>query len=165
MTKNGKVMANKFFSEYDGEKLANEMSDFVNSFSFDLDGFLEGVNEQEKKQKILDVFFLWIKHQPPVERKGFYDARNEYSVQTANKLQEVFRKEIEEVSERLGYNTEWEITSEDTKEVAFVKKMGREHRTLQQSFSKIVFRSLLLFPELEGGLQNLEEGFWKMPMI
>lgn len=187
MIRDGKVIAKKFFEDYDGKKLGNIVGDFVNCFSFDKKGFIEGVKEAKDKEKILDVLLLWLIKLEFLKDNKYYDARNEYSIELGVKIAKVLHDEVEKTRAKYSYEgvileEDYEMGSylvdaggefciEDTelipieKEVMFVETMAKEHRTLQQSFSGLVFEVLTLFPEIEKRLQALGENFWNVPMI
>lgn len=178
MIRDGKVIAKKFFEDYDGKKLGNIVGDFVNCFSFDKKGFIDGVKEEKDKEKILDVALLWLIKLKFLKNIGYYDLRNKYSVELGVKIAEVLHDEVEKI--RAKYSYEGVILEEDyergsylvdtggefcIEKVMFVETMAREHRTLQQSFSGLVFEVLTLFPEIEKKLKTLEGNFWEVPMI
>lgn len=184
---NGKVVAGEFFKDYEGKELGRIVGNFVNSFSFDKKGFIDGVKEAKDKEKILDVLLLWLIKLEFLKDNKYYDARNECSIEIGVKIAEVLHDEVEKT--RAKYSYEGVILEEDyemgsylvdiedegnienyefvpiEKEVMFVETMAREHRTLQQSFSGLVFEVLTLFPEIEKRLQALGEKFWNVPMI
>ena len=43
MIRDGKVIAKKFFEDYDGKKQGYIVGDFVNCFSFDKKGFINSI--------------------------------------------------------------------------------------------------------------------------
>lgn len=163
----GKIMAKMFFEDYDGKDLSRSMSDFVNSFSFDKKGFLEYIEESEDKNKILNVLLLWLIKLEYLKDKKFFDLRNEYSVNIGTEIANLLHDKVVYVSDYCNY--EGVISEENLKpidkEVVFVEEMGKTHRTLQQSFSGIVFEALLLFPEIKDELISLEYNFHKVPLI
>jgi len=187
MIRDGKVIAKKFFEDYDGKKQGYIVGDFVNCFSFDKKGFIDGVKEEKDKEKILDVALLWLIKLKFLKNIEYYDLRNKYSVELGVKVVEVLHDEVEKIRAKYSYegvvldedyergsylvDTGGEFYIEDIelipieKEVMFVETMAREHRTLQQSFSGLVFEVLTLFPEIEKRLQALGENFWNVPMI
>lgn len=184
---NGKVVAGEFFKDYEGKELGRIVGNFVNSFSFDKKGFIDGVKEAKDKEKILDVLLLWLIKLEFLKDNKYYDARNECSIEIGVKIANELHDEVIRISDIYGYEgvileEDYEMGSylvdiEDEgnienyefvpieKEVMFVETMAREHRTLQQSFSGIVFEALILFPEIEKKLKTLEGNFWEVPMI
>ena len=77
---NGKVVAGEFFKDYEGKELGRIVGNFVNSFSFDKKGFIDGVKEAKDKEKILDVLLLWLIKLEFLKDNKYYDARNECSI-------------------------------------------------------------------------------------
>lgn len=187
MIRDGKVIAKKFFEDYDGKKQGRIVGNFVNSFSFDKKGFIDGVKEEKDKEKILDVALLWLIKLKFLKNIGYYDLRNKYSVELGVKIAEVLHDEVEKIRAKYSYegvvldedyergsylvDTGGEFCIEDIelvpieKEVMFVETMARNHRTLQQSFSKMIFKTLTIFPQIKEKLGTLEEEIMHIPMI
>lgn len=179
MTKivDGRIMADLLFGEFDGKELAEKTSDFVNSFSYDKKGFIEAVKNRDDKERILDIAFLWILKLNTLKVKRWYDLRNEYSVDTGSELSHIFEPELATISEKYNYfgdfidryNVEHKADDEGNaiaEEVLFIETMARAHRTLQQSFSGIIFEVLSIIPEFEDRLAHLTYMvFYKTPLI
>lgn len=186
MRKTGKEIAELILKDFDGKEMANEMSTFVNSFSIDKKGFLEGVSENT--DALFDIIFLWLIKLRFLKKINYYDLRNEYSVKTGAKLAELFKEEVEAIERLYQYNGSldyedyesgmyWNELSDKEKEdseykeieieteIMFVEAMSREHRTLQQSFSGLIFELLTLFPEFSQRLEELDDNFFKAPLI
>ena len=81
-----------------GEKVANILGDFVNSGGMsDFKDFVSGIMRQHRtlQQMIFTCFILCIKAWSDNFRKGWFDARNEYTVKVADMIVEG----VEEVKE------------------------------------------------------------------
>ena len=186
MRKTGKEIAELILKDFDGREMANEMSTFVNSFSIDKKGFLDGISED--KDALFDIIFLWLIKLRFFKKNNYYDLRNEYSVKTGAKLAELFKEEIMGIEKFYQYQGNldyedynngmyWNELSEKEKrdseykeievepEIMFVEAMSREHRTLQQSFSGLILETLTLFPEFNEKLKELDTNFFNTPLI
>lgn len=154
----GKEVLDLFYSDYKGEELAEKVEDFVNNYTFDQSGFVEEIKTREDKEKILPILLFWILKLKIINDCKRYDLRNEYSVIIGKKIYKILHNEINDM-----YNK----TSKSIREgVCFIEAMSKAHRTLQQSFSGLIFESLLCFPELkEKLLIELDEDFYKTPLI
>lgn len=167
--KNGKNIAEKFFVDYDGKELAKEVSDFVNPFFYDREGFIERIKEEKDKTPILNIVLLWLIKLEFLEDNNYYDERNKCSIEAGNQLRGVLSDKVVYVSSLFKYkgiidHKDYENNNSINKEILFVETMGRDHRTLQQSFSSLIFETLTLFPEIQDKIKSLNE-FWKLPLI
>ncbi|PLS19003.1 hypothetical protein CVD28_00960 [Bacillus sp. M6-12] len=180
----GKEMVAIFKEEKDAIALANQMDNFVNNFSADTEGFVEAmkVEDEETKIRFATISLFWVKKLNDYLEKDWYDLRNKYSVETCQQISKFLGEDLQsfypEYTGHLDpyYNEEEE--AEEWKiefEVNFVEKMARTHRTLQQTFSEIVFHWLTVMNEsMENEFfikvskkieENLEKGFHRTPMI
>jgi hypothetical protein len=167
---NGKDAINLFFEEKDPVTLAEEIDSFINCFCFDKDGFVHELRimPKEKQDKMRDYLFLWIIKLNWLKENNCFDLRNEYSVNTAEKLGEILEDELKDVKKRYNYEGDFIESKENIPfELAFTNEMSRIHRTLIQSFSSIVFECLLVYKDIEEKIKDsdLDEWFYKTPMI
>jgi hypothetical protein len=175
----GKEMVLTFKEEKNPSKLARIMENFVNNFLVDIDGFVEALKQEEESVKIRfsTICLLWVKKLNFYKKEDWFDLRNQYSVETCEKIQHILGNDLESfIPEYKGYiDEEQEIENEiENFEILFVEEMGKAHRTLQQTFSGIVFRWLRDMHEVmedeffcisQKIKSNLEEDFWRTPMI
>ena len=161
----GKEMADKLLKMENGEKAAMDISDFVNSFTFDGKGFITEIEKREDT-KYLNIAYLWLFMLHIQNVLNMYDERNEYSVKIGDKLFSILHDEISDMIKN-GFtenSLKAEYDKEDSsQELLFVKKMSREHRTLQQSFSGLVFEGLTKYPNKK--LEVMDSQFYRVPII
>lgn len=71
----------------DGKQAAQEMSDFVNCFTYDHKGFIEtmGNDHRTLQQSFTELCLFWFQYLATVKN---YDARNEASVLLAKEIME-----------------------------------------------------------------------------
>jgi len=162
----GKEMVKAFEEMKNPKELAEAMSDFVNSFTYDQQGFIDGMKEAsvELQVEYTLICLAWIKKLNYLKSVNWYDGRNEYSINVGVEIHSLLKDELNSLLD--GYNgqmDEMDYKYEAGKETPvdfkwiFVEKISRSHRTLQQSFSGIVFTWL---SELEN--LNLREDLTKM---
>lgn len=135
-----------------GSMVAGTVSDFVNSYSFDSAGFVKEMIAQPKKTQILftNTCFVWIDKLSRLLKEDRYDERNKYSVETADKIKKLLGEKLEKITAKYkGYNLSGYCDEKLPFELMFTESMSREHKTLQQSFSSIVFRWLIVLKDLE----------------
>ncbi len=134
---------------------AKEIADYftleVNSFLFNPEKAAEKLISS-RRMKDLDI--LWIK----ILSAPSYctDARNEASAMTGRKLAEIpfIRRKLDLVN--------------NEKMEAVAKKMATDHRTLQQTFSGLVFCHLLMTcnkRESETLTEVMGDSFYRLPLI
>lgn len=134
---------------------AKETADYfsrkVNSLSFNLQKTAEEL-KSSKQMRGLDLCFIKILSAPSYKT----DLRNEKSAMTAQKLMEIpFVKRLVDTT----HNSKMEETSEI---------LSREHRTLQQVFSGLVFYHFMITcseKECQILLQNMGDSFFLLPFI
>lgn len=161
----GRYLAEMFFNDFDGAELAYITEDFVNSFTFDKEGFISYMVEQEDKSVILDMAFLWIANLKCKKDNGWYDLRNEAAVIVGAEIYEIFKDEIEAIMQFYNYNGAYLDEDYNYAEIVyFVHHLGNAHRTLQQSFSSMIFELLSILSETSYRLISLGE-YWKLPLI
>lgn len=172
----GKEMVVTFKEEKNPSKLARIMEDFVNNFLVDIDGFVEALKQEEESVKIRfsTICLLWVKKLNFYKKEDWFDLRNQYSVETCEKIQHILGNDLELfIPEYKGYiDEEQEI---ENFEILFVEEMGKAHRTLQQTFSGIVFKWLKdmhevmeeeFFNRISQKIKsNFDEDFYRTPMI
>lgn len=123
----------------------------VNNFSFHPDNIAQ---EQKTSKYMKDLDICWIKTLSSYTYRT--DRRNEASAETGRRLAEIpfIQRKIELVN-----NPKME-------EVA--KKIEMDHRTLQQTFSKLVFYHFMLVcnkRETQTLLKVMGDSFYKLPLI
>jgi hypothetical protein len=71
----------------DARTTANELGDFVNTFTPDESGFIEGMSHQHRtlQQSITRMFLVWLRYLATLPENR-YDARNEASVRFAKSV-------------------------------------------------------------------------------
>jgi hypothetical protein len=172
----GKEMVLTLKEEKNPSKLARIMQDFVNKLIVDIDGFVEALKKEEESVKIrfATISLLWVKKLNFYKKEEWYDLRNEYSVETCEKIQHLLGNDLESfMPDYQGFiDEEQEI---ENFEILFVEEMGRAHRTLQQTFSGIVFKWLRdmhesledeFFIDISQRIKSsFSEEFYRTPMI
>ena len=171
----GNIMADKLIEGEDGKIIGEEILSFVNSFSFDKKGFLEGVlSNEETKNYFTEVSMLWVLKLSWFKEKNWFDGRNEYSVNTGAIIKDALSDEIAELKFKYdGHLSEDEYSDESSEygepvpyELMLIERISRGHRTLQQSFSGLVFEFLSNIEEFNTKIkEKATEGFYYTPMI
>lgn len=188
----GEQMKQVFKEESNVETLVSTFENFVNNFIVDTKKFNESLKNEEEAVKVrfATISLLWIKKCNYLYLQDFYDLRNEYSVKIASEIYNLLGDKLKDFyPEYEGYNKEdlksYAEKREDAKngvkpspqsfEVLFVELMARSHRTLQQTFSGMIFNWLYIMSEsmntelfIEVGKviqSNFDDGFYLTPMI
>lgn len=178
----GIEMVKRFKTEEDAKKLAELVSDFVNNMSCNIKEFVEAMSEQdsELKNQFTDICLCWIKKLNYFSEKKWFDLRNQYSVETANSLNKILKVEVDAVApDYKGSMDEYNFRNEMGKgvqfETLFTERLGNTHRTLQQTFSSIVFMWLYKMEDFEVSdnyklisskvQSNFDEYIWNTPFI
>lgn len=135
----------------DVKEIASYFSNEVNNMFFKPDMIAE---EQRNSKQMKDLDICWIRILSSYDYRT--DLRNEASAKRGRQLAEIpfIKRKIETVS-----NPKME-------EVA--KKMASDHRTLQQTFSGLVFYHLLLTSSKRDSLtliKRMGNTFYKLPLI
>lgn len=133
------------------QEIAKYFSCEVNNLFFKPDRIAE---EQKDSKQMKDLDFCWIKILSG--QNYMTDLRNEASAMIGRQLAEIpFVKEQMEL-----------VSNQKMKAVA--KWMAMEHRTLQQTFSKLIFYHLMLAcnkEELEEMIEVMGDSFYMLPLI
>lgn len=151
MTKvtNGKEMVEAFKIAENGKEIARIMDNFINPYGADVSGFIDNLKLEEDsvRNKFTLISLMWIKKLNYFKEANWFDGRNEYSVNTASKINSLLGESLNSYVD--GYdgtmdNGDYEYEQTESGEkismgMIFVEKMGRTHRTLQQSFSRVAF--------------------------
>lgn len=176
----GKEMVVIFKEEQNPIALAEKMDDFVNNFTADLDGFVKALKEEDESLKVrfATISLCWIKKMNKYLEQDWYDLRNKYSIETSDKIRKILGEELDTFYPKYnGYLDSYYREEEEDQpfEVDFVEKMARTHRTLQQTFSGMVFHWLSVMHEsMESEFfvqvsqkvsQGTEGDFHRTPMI
>lgn len=183
--RDGRQMTKVFAEHTNAKELAEIMSDFVNSYSLDTQGFIDGFKEvdtqqmNEAQKRMTEIVMLWLVKLNFFKGKNWYDLRVEYSVNIAEKLVGLFKDILPTyVGEYSGLCSDISDYSgrpyagiEVPFGVIFVETMGRQHRTLQQSFSSICFRWIAQLEDeaIQTALKPIADEFYekwyRTPMI
>lgn len=137
---------------------AKEVQEIVTYFSREVNNLLfkpdRIAQEQRDSKQMKDLDICWIK----ILTGSTYrtDLRNEASARVGRQLAEIpfIKKEIEHIS------------SKKMEKVA--EKMSMQHRTLQQTFSKLVFYHFMLAcskEESEELIEVMGDSFYMLPLI
>lgn len=135
----------------DAEEIMNQFSFLTNNITFKV---CKTAEEYRNSQLMEELDLCWIKVLSSPNYRT--DPRNEAAAKIARQL-----SEIPFVSERLERPT-------NPKMEEAAKKMAREHRTIQQSFSKLVFYHFTLSCTTRENRilrDALGEDFYRLPVI
>lgn len=173
----GQEMVIMFKEEKNPVALADKMDDFVNNMSVDLKSFVDAlkVEDESVKVRFSTISLFWVKKLSYNFSQKWFDLRNKYSAETCDKIQKILGEDLENFHPGYpGYSDPYSEEDESF-EVEFIEKMSRTHRTLQQTFSGLVF---LWLAEMQETMEdsffvnaskkittNLEEGFHGTPFI
>ena len=117
-------------------KTAKDMDLFINSYSIPEKEFLLAIKMQKPKVRKLwnNICLLWILKLSSFYYKGYYDDRNKKSCEVARDIE-------------YNYRSEFPDKNECEFENQFVEQLSSTHRTLQQNFSRIVFKWFIMMAE------------------
>lgn len=174
---NGQEMVNIFASEENPATSADQMDRFTNNMSADIEGFIEAMKKapEEVKTRFSTISLLWIKKMTKLHEGDWYDLRNEYSAKTSVEISNLLGDSLATFHPKYeGYVDRY--SEEDFSfEVDFVEEKARTHRTLQQTFTGMVFQWLVVMGEVSGDAfiqevsrkvkDAMEENFYSVPMI
>jgi hypothetical protein len=176
----GQEMVVIFREEQNPISLAEKMDNFVNNFTADLDGFVDALKKEDESLKVrfATISLFWIKKMNKYLEQDWFDLRNQYSIETSDKIRKILGESLENFHpEYTGYLDPYYREEEEDQpfEVEFVEKMARTHRTLQQTFSGLVFHWLSVMQDsmenefFVGVSQKISQGtekdFHGTPMI
>lgn len=132
-------------------EITNYFSDAVNNLSFHPKKIAE---EQKESREMRELDIFWIKILSSQDYST--DLRNEASAQTAGQLAKIpFIREQMEL-----------VHNQKMAEVA--EKLSQEHRTLQQTFSGLVFYHFMITcnkREIQTLLKVMGDSFYRLPII
>ncbi len=125
------------------------------------------------RKKFLEYCQAWILWLNFAYKKNMYDGRNEIACRRGADIFIIIGFSVPYVNDVEKSFKDWHSNIEAE---LFAIKMGNEHKTLQQTFSQIVFYMLYEYGEylpidvntkLKEAIENgsLQDRFWKMPMI
>lgn len=148
--------------ELDPKGVAAAAGYLVNSFSIDRHGFVGCINQYYPlaKQNFTEMAVAWVHELYDMKLCSEYDGRNEFAV--------FIGADLDDCLARFAPGINYRLTKFGR---AFAEQFRREHRTLQQSFSSIVFlflSSLLTAEELRSVDESMSHGrYWResLPMI
>lgn len=136
--------------KYIAVQLQKLFSNHVNNFLFDPKQIHDEICKNNTARENFELIAEnWIQMLAKQKSCCMFDGRNEYACMIGEKLNPFLaRKEI------------------PTTIQLFSEEMSREHRTLQQSFSSLVFLYIAKWhPDYAESAGLKEEKFWKCPMI
>ena len=133
MKETDKMFVQKLSEENaNGTELSTLAGSMVNTFGLDVEGISNAIQDQPTARKnFAKIALSWIHELYDMKLHDAYDGRNEFSVWIGAVLYNC----LPIVAPRFKY----ELSPVG---MEFSVKFSREHRTLQQSFSSIVFRFL-----------------------
>lgn len=183
MTKKGQVFIEALQTEESPKKMAEIISQFVNNLSLDSTQFIDELMSAPKiaRMRFSTFSILWLRKLLFFKEMGFFDLRNQYSVETGAKLYQ----QLGELLEQFHPEYEGVVTFEELKkekgeglffESIVIEHVAMDHRTLQQSFSGLVFHWLYemekvmpddtYFSQIGQMVHHLMEPlFYKAPLI
>jgi len=151
---------------------------YCNQQPTDINGLLtliENSTDEEFKAFWYDICLLWIAKCHKYLLKDYFDDRNAQSVKIGDMLYDILFDEVQEACKKYNYNG-WVLDNYDYEEemdahenpihfsVIFVESMGREHRTIQQTFSKVIYWYLgRNYEHILSG--KIKDAFWRLPTI
>lgn len=173
--KTGCLLEGDFLETLDEEKTKNllkNLSDFLNNFSFKVEPVVDEISKDSfSSGYFYETCVLWTAYLYRCFKEKKFDFRNEESVKRGKII-------YEETGLDTGLYLEKVSDLEDLKDEDFLPErivyhMSREHRTIQQTFSKMVFYFLAnkTYPSLREDIQKLiKEGklfhdFWYLPLV
>ncbi len=133
------------------QEIASYFSHEVNNLFFKPDTIAE---EQKESKQMKDLDICWIKTLSGCEYKT--DLRNEAAAETGRRL-----AEIPFIAKKINL-----INNPKMEDVA--KKMAMDHRTLQQTFSGLVFYHLFLTSSKRDSqtlIKIMGDSFYRLPLI
>lgn len=178
-SKNGAIINALEKINFPGGLIADIVSDLTNTMTYRGDNFADAMTDADEdiQSTFTDISLLWLRKLNDFNTQGYYDGRNEDSVKTAVKLWKILKdipiegnamKEIDEcTSSQSSVKGDWELDFR----AGFVIYFSMEHRTLQQTFSGLVFDWIGKMPVndvIKEKLKKFEEEnpyFWKTPLI
>lgn len=140
------------YEQINGHKLADEFDDYVNSLSCDNEAAVNTMLKAENVEYYKKLSIAWIKELHEMYTNQLYDGRNEYACKLGNAIYNAMTGYIEYAEGNASVND-------------FVAIMSRNHRTLQQSFSSIIFLFLSKAYENELGTVEEMQYFTRCPFI
>ena len=153
------------------KELQKAVSRFVNSFSFDHKELVAEIQQSEPANaNFRKIVAWWVTCLACMQNFNYYyDGRNEIAVRKGTEISNhpaflAFQKQvlgdIDATFEVSKMFKSWNAQKLDG--LTFCQCETRDHRTLQQSFSKIVFYYL---NETVGSFDFNSETWWRMPLI
>lgn len=140
------------YEQINGRKLADEFDDYVNSLSCDNEAAVNIMLKAENVEYYKKLSIAWIKELHEMYTNQLYDGRNEYACKLGNAIYNAMTVYMEYAEGNASVNN-------------FVAIMSRNHRTLQQSFSSIIFLFLSKIYEKELGTVEEMQYFTRCPFI
>lgn len=174
---NGQEMVDVFASEENPKVSAEQMDDFTNNMSADVEGFIEAMKKasEEVKTRFSTISLLWIKKMTKLHEGEWYDLRNEYSAETSVEISNLLGESLTAFHPEYDGYVERYDKKNSSFVIKFVEEKSRTHRTLQQTFSGIVFRWLAVMGDVSEDAfiqetsrkvkEHMEESFHSVPMI
>lgn len=137
-----------------GDDLFKSVDGVINNVCFTPYALVSDIlSDEDTNRSFGKIATHWLKTQSENE---YFDARNQYSVETAKNITS---------SENLN-NALTPVTDDDTWVKEFCDKMNKNHRTLQQTFSSVVFYYLHnVWSKTQELSLNLKASWWSCPFI
>ena len=144
----------------DLEEVVRNLSLMLNCFGVSKKEIAEAIiRDSEASENMREISRRWIQILMFQEAAGFYDGRNEYSVKLAGEIAEKLRIDMDETIER-----DLRSYKRSADPIDYICcAMHFEHRTLQQTFSGIVFGFLSISEEALESFKDFD--WWRCPMI
>lgn len=155
---------NDFHNENYINELANTESAMVNNFSFHKDEVAHAIAVDENaKHNFLALASAWVKKLSDMYDADCYDDRNQLSCLTGYCLAYNLSYQKKRIPDIPGTNS-------------FTERIARDHRTLQQTFSALVFCFIaFVYPDItlkgcskvgyKGEQYKFDEYWWDMPLV
>lgn len=134
--------------------VAIEFYYYCNQQPTDINGLLTLIEGSDEDFKTFwhEICLLWIAKCHKYLKNDYFDERNAQSVKIGDNLYDILFDEVQSVCNKYDYDG-WELFSSNYKYkyevdayenpipfiVIFVESMGRQHRTIHQTFSKIIY--------------------------
>lgn len=148
--------------EKDTKLIAKSFMDAVNDFCFNAQKAAEYVYSRgtDFSVPMVKLAHKWVKKLAEQNEHGYYDGRNEYSVH------------IGAIINRYPLFTSFTTVADDEWMDAVVEIISKDHRTLQQTFSAMIFKLIQIsyrsdenFAKYIQDNLGYGEDWWRMPLI
>lgn len=171
--KEAKIVGEKY-QDLCERNVFNDLSMVLNSFSFVYKDIYEEIVSSDNSRKVFEnIAYALLFKMSEFYNSGRYDGRNEYACFTATKLVRTYMVLENGEYNRTNDKNAWSKADSFIGDI-FAFNFASEHRTLQQTFSKLVFYFLykqwinkygekFVHEELEK--HSISNEFYKCPLI